>query len=64
MKLLDVLQKLRRADKVSVFENGFILYTGTVNRVIFNKELTDREVKNFHPELLDGLYVYLKGEKG
>lgn len=64
MKLLDVLQKMRRADKVSVFEKGLTLYTGNVNQLIFNNKLTSREVKNFHPELLDGLYIYLEGEKG
>ena len=64
MNLRDVLQKLRRADKVTVFENDTNLYRGYVNQLIFNKELIDREVKNFHPETLDGLYIYLEGEKG
>ena len=61
MNLQDVLQKLRRADKVTVFENDITLYRGYVNQLIFNTKLTGREVKNFHPELLDGLYIYLKG---
>lgn len=64
MKLRDVLDKLRRADKVTVFDGGANhdrLFTGCVCQLsITRQSLTNRKVKEFHPELLDGLYIYLE----
>ncbi len=68
MKLRDVLDKLRRADKVTVFDGDVghnRLFTGCACQLSVKKRsLMDRKVKEFHPELLDGLYIYLEGEEG
>lgn len=60
MKLQDVLDKLRRADKVTVRDGPEILFCGGVNQCVFEKDLISREVDNFHPETLGGLIVNLK----
>ncbi len=67
MKLRDVLDKLRRADKVTVFDGGANrdrLFTGCACELSITKQsLMDRKVKQFYPELLDGLYIHLKEER-
>jgi len=62
MKLKDVLEKIRRADKITVFRKEYMLYCGDANqgRFCLAKEM-GCEVESFHPELLDGLHIYLKG---
>ena len=62
MKLEDVLDKIRRADKITVFLGTQMLYTGDANQGRFClAKMMGCKVKNFHPELLDGLYIYLEG---
>lgn len=64
MKLRDVLDKLRRADKVTVFDGGVNqdrLFVGCASQLSITKQsLMNKKVKKFHPELLDGLYIYLE----
>ena len=64
MTLRDVLDKLRRADKVTVFDGGANrdrLFTGYVCQLSVTKQsMMDRKVKEFHAELLDGLHIYLE----
>lgn len=60
MKLQDVLEKLRRADKVTVRDGMEILYCGSANLCFLEKDLISREVDSFHPELLYELIVNLK----
>lgn len=61
MKLQDVLEKLRRADKVTVIDQkGHQLFCGTVNQITYREELADKEVDIFYPEMLHGLVVNLK----
>lgn len=64
MKLQDVLEKLRRAEKITVKDQkGSQLFCGTVNRIAYRKELVDREVDFFYPEILHGMVVELKDNK-
>lgn len=67
MTLGDVLDKMRRADKVTVFAgngNGDRLFAGCAYQIsITKRSLMDRKVKEFYPELLDGLHIYLKDER-
>lgn len=63
MKLQDVLEKLRRADKVTVRDGMKILFCGGVNQCIFENDLISREVDGFYPETLGGLIVNLKEVK-
>lgn len=61
MKLQDILEKLRYADKVTVKDQkGYQLFCGTVNQILYRKELADREVDIFYPEMLHGLVVKLE----
>lgn len=64
MTLGDVLEMMRRADKVTVHdsERHNTLFTGCACHMpIEKKGLMDRKVGQFYPELLDGLHIILKG---
>ncbi len=67
MTLGDVLDKMRRADKVTVFAgngSGDRLFVGYVYQMVITKRsLMERKVKQLYPELLDGLHVYLEEVK-
>lgn len=60
MKLEEILEKMRRADKLAVEENGFTVFDGNVNECSFQKNLLEREVDEFYPEMFGKLLVILK----
>lgn len=61
MKLQDILEKLRRAEKITAKDQkGYQLFCGTVNQIIHRRDLIDKEVDILYSEFLYGLVVILK----
>lgn len=63
LQLRDILEKLRRADKITIEDGPETLFIGNANQCIFYKELADREIDSLYPELLGGLIVNLKKQE-
>lgn len=62
MRLKEVLEKMRGADKVVIQDKGDIIFCGDVNKCRFRKALAGREVEDFYPEMFRSLTVNLKPE--